>query len=163
MNLASHVWKIPVREIDRRLRGLAECLVDRIARHADDREAPRARLYAAADRIRPIQVTANKLLIDDSLCGRHLISHVGKVIAFHERDAHYLEVSRRHRVGNGSILAWLRAHAAFHREGSPLNSMQVQRNIRGDGGCLDVRRGAQPIEQARSKFALGRLVGIPPA
>src|SRR5438445_132354 len=161
--LALDRWKIPVREIDRWLRGLAECVVDRIARHADDREASRARLYATANRIRAIQVTADKLLIDDGLCGRRPIPHLGKVVSLQERDGHHLEVSRRDRVGNSSILPRLRAHAALHSERPCRNSMQVQRNTRCDGGGLYVRQGSQPFQQARSKFAFGRLVGIPSA
>jgi len=124
---------------------------------------PRAGLYAAADGIRAIQVTADKLLIDDGLCGRRLISHLGKVVSLKERDGHHLEVSRRDRVGSGSILPRLRAHAALHSERPRRNSMQIQRNIRRDGGGLDVRQGSQPFRQARRKFALGRLIGIPSA
>src|SRR5258708_32895813 len=88
------------------------------------------------------------------------IADVGKGGCLEERNAHYLEVSRRDRVRNGSILPRLRAHAALHREGPPRNSMQVQRNIRGDGGGLDVRQGAQAIQQAGSKLALGGPVGV---
>jgi len=41
--------------------------------------------------------------------------------------------------------------------------MQVQWNIRRDGGWLHVWQGAQPLQQASGKFALGGLVGIPSA
>ena len=86
VNLALARRNISIREIDRRLCGFAECVVNRIAGHADDREASRARLYAAADRIRTIQVAPDKLLIDDGLRGRRLISHLGKIVSFKEWD-----------------------------------------------------------------------------
>src|SRR5260370_31493188 len=105
-----------VRKIDCRLGGLAECIVDRIVGHTDDREAPRARLYAAADGVRAIQVAADKLLIHDGLCGRRLISHVGKVVSLEERDGHHLKVSGGDSGGNGSILPKFCAYLARHPE-----------------------------------------------
>jgi len=72
VNLPLILWTIAIGEIHGGLRWLAESVEDGIARHADDGKSLRARLKAAAEGIRGIQVAADKLLIDDGLGGARL-------------------------------------------------------------------------------------------
>ena len=161
MNLALHRWNISVGIINCRLRGLAEGVVHRVARHADNLEVSRARLYAAPHRIRAVQVPPHKFLIHDRLRRRHPVLHLGEISPLNKRNAHHLQVSRRDRVGNSSILPRFCAHAPLYRKSSRRNSMQIQRNIRGDRRPLHVRQRSQPFQQPRRKFALRRVAGIP--
>jgi len=62
--------------------GSPSVVVDGIAGTPTMVKVPARALQLAADGIRAIQETTDKLFIDDGLWGRRLVSHFGKVVSF---------------------------------------------------------------------------------